>query len=329
MVNARLRGFYATALTRLLLDEGFEIVQLSPEAQRRFGLDENSEQYDVTVHDRPDLQGVEARGSVKALEELRSALWRHLLDAVMRSHPATWQRSSGPPSGAMGSMDVEFPSLSKSRLDELRSRVVPTLSRHHFYRAAGGEFASAVAMAEKLLEAGRSREEVESLLKETVERLYPVEADRVGVQHVKLNGTVLELGLGVIESYDEAESTLRLRRSLRPGGLLDGLGLAKQTGDYAVTELKLGAWSLRTKYYSKGGCLKGSYLNVNTPVELYPAAVRYVDLELDVVVTPDGQVEVLDLERLEGAAESGVVSPRLVEAAKRELKRLLASLGLR
>jgi len=323
MVKVRLRGVYATALTRLLLDEGFEIVQLSPEAQRRFGLGESPYAYDVTVHDRPDLQGIEARGSSGALGELRAALRRQLFDAITRAHP-TWQGVSAPSREATGFLDVEFPAPSKARLDELRSRVVSTLSRHHFYRAAGGSVASAVEMAEKLLEAGRSPAEVEALLEETVSREYPVEGDVIGIQHARLSGATLDLGRALIESLDEAESTLRLRRSLRPGGLYDGLGARKEEGDYAVTDAKLGAWSLRTRYFSKAGGLKGAYVNLNTPVELYPKAIRYVDLELDVAVTVYGDVHVLDEERLEKAAEEGVISPELLEAVRREEQRLLA-----
>jgi len=323
MVKVRLRGVYATALTRLLLDEGFEIVQLSPEAQQRFSLGEKPYPYDVTVHDRPDLQGVEARGSVRALEELRSALRRQLLDAVVRAHPGAWEGSSTHPSEAKGFLDVEFPALSKAKLDEFRSRVVPTMPKHHYYRAAGGNLASAVAMAEKLLLAGRSREDVEDLFEETVRREYPMDGDHVGIQHVKLNGAVLDLGRALVESYDEKEPMLRLRRPLRPGGLYDGLGVRKEEGDYAVTEAKPGAWSLRTRYFSKGGALKGTYVNLNTPVELYPNAIRYVDLEVDIALTPQGEAQLLDEEKLEKAAEQGVVSRELVEAAKRELQRLL------
>ncbi|MEM2904445.1 MAG: DUF402 domain-containing protein [Candidatus Bathyarchaeia archaeon] len=323
MVKVRLRGVYATALTRLLLDEGFEVVQLSPEAQRRFGLGENPYPYDVTVHDRTDLQGVEARGSLEALEEFRSALTRHLLDVVVRAHPSSWEPSFRSPREARGLLDIEFPAVSKRRLDEFRSRVVPTLPKHHYYRAAGGNLASAAAMAEKLLVAGRSAEEVQALLEETIRPEYPAEDDPVGIQHVKLRGPTLDLGRAVLEAYDEGRAELRLRRTLRPGGLYDGLGVRKEEGDYAVTDVKLDAWSLRTRYFSKGGALKGAYVNLNTPVELYPTAIRYVDLEVDLTVTAEGDVHVVDEERLDEAAEKGVITEELAEAAKRELERLL------
>jgi predicted RNA-binding protein associated with RNAse of E/G family len=50
---------------------------------------------------------------------------------------------------------------------------------------------------------------------------------------------------------------------------------------------------------------------LNTPVEVYPNAIRYVDLEVDICIRPDGTVKVLDMEKLEKALENQVISQRL------------------
>lgn len=83
-----------------------------------------------------------------------------------------------------------------------------------------------------------------------------------------------------------------------------------------------------TRYFSRGGRFKGAYVNLNTPVELYPSKVRYVDLEVDICVWPGGEVRVLDEELLERAAAEGVVSDGLVEVVRRETEALLARFGV-
>ncbi|NIQ05376.1 MAG: DUF402 domain-containing protein [Candidatus Korarchaeota archaeon] len=40
--------------------------------------------------------------------------------------------------------------------------------------------------------------------------------------------------------------------------------------------------------------LKGIYVNINSPIELYKNGVGYYDLEVDVVLTRNGNVKVLD-----------------------------------
>jgi len=44
--------------------------------------------------------------------------------------------------------------------------------------------------------------------------------------------------------------------------------------------------------------------------------VRYIDLEVDVCIRPDGETKVLDMEKLEKALEKGVVSQTLFEKVK-------------
>ncbi|MEM2936600.1 MAG: ribonuclease E/G, partial [Candidatus Bathyarchaeia archaeon] len=322
-----IRGIYSTALTKLLLDQGFDIVQPSVAIKERFGLKERDEPPDLDVYDRPDRQGVHALGREEALNAFISTLKSLLLDVIVRRWkvapegiykglvkgvdptarsilvdigPATgrstnresrspkqgciivqvegrmaktkepiltteikipgkyavlvpgrgvkisrkiqgWQARSrlnklgeelAPPGwgilwrtaasgqspgtlrdevinltkkgqsileraeglGAPAALweeirfaDVEFPALSKEGLDEARGSVASTLRRHHFYKACGGRFSAALEMAEGLLERGRSRGEVESLFRQTVEADYPIEGSIIGVEHVKLD----------------------------------------------------------------------------------------------------------------------------------------------
>jgi len=56
-LKAKVRGIYATALTRLLLENGFEVVQPSQAIKSRFGIADNNEPPDLKVKDKHDLQG--------------------------------------------------------------------------------------------------------------------------------------------------------------------------------------------------------------------------------------------------------------------------------
>jgi Ribonuclease G/E len=215
-------------------------------------------------------------------------------------------------------MDVEFPSASKRKMDELRASATPTLSGHHFYKSCEGKVSVALEMAENLLEKGQNKDEVEELFKQQILYEFPEVGSMVDVEHVKLSGLVLRLGQATIESLDDEQ--IKYSRTMRCDGFYDGLGIQKEAGDIAMSETKNGKWYIITKYFSKSGELKGTYINLNTPVEVYPKTIRYVDLEVDVCIQPDGNVKVLDMEKLEKALEKGVLSRALFEKVKEKVK---------
>jgi len=84
LARARVRGIYSTALTKLLLDNDFEIVQPSTKIKRRFNLEENRELPDLVIYDRRNRQGVYARGKAEAKDMFCSILRSHLDDVVIR-----------------------------------------------------------------------------------------------------------------------------------------------------------------------------------------------------------------------------------------------------
>ncbi|MFQ6073758.1 MAG: ribonuclease E/G, partial [Candidatus Bathyarchaeia archaeon] len=84
MARARVRGIYSTALTKLLLDNDFEIVQPSAKIRERFNLEESWELPDLVVYDRRDRQGVYARGKAEATDVFCSILRSHLDDVIIR-----------------------------------------------------------------------------------------------------------------------------------------------------------------------------------------------------------------------------------------------------
>jgi predicted RNA-binding protein associated with RNAse of E/G family len=100
------------------------------------------------------------------------------------------------------------------------------------------------------------------------------------------------------------------------GGTYDGLGVAKEAGDEAVTTLAEGRWWYPTVYRNDEGDHKGTYVNVCTPIEVFPTAVRYVDLYVDVVKHADGRVERLDDDELADAIDRSAVEPELGRRAR-------------
>jgi len=337
MFKVKIRGIYATALTKLLLDyknilgnqtsselldNSFTLVQPSATVRERFELKENDEFPDLEVYDRQDKQGVQASGTAEAVNAFTSILQSCLDDVVVR-------KGEAPAAILEGSryVDVEFPALSKEKLDEIRGSVTPTLEGHHYYKACGVNISSALDMAEKLLEKGGSREEVEKLLKQTIRAKYPIVGSLIEMEHVKLHGDAFNLGKAVIEAFDHHRSLIRFRRVFKKKGIYDGLKTEKTPGDYAVTEAKIGEWHFKTRYFAKDGRYKGTYINLNTPIELYPYGIRYVDLEVDVCVWPNGRVKKLDEKKLKEATAEGIITPKLARIVKEKLQGIIKGLN--
>jgi len=459
-LKAKVRGIYTTALTKLLLENGFEVVQPSQAIKSRFGISDNNEPPDLKIKDKHDLQGVVALGKKEAVQAFKAILQATLEDVITREWnvsvdgiykglvvgeddrnlyvkienktvgvlskneapaekqgeilvqverkhmgrktpmlttqlkivgdcailapnirggvslkirdvvkraelyalgkklaPEGWgiiwrEPAAHKPKEALENevavlvekakilaerasstsapsllleglqfMSVEFPCVSKRKLDALRALIAPTLEGHHFYKSCGGRVSAALEMAEKLLEKGQNLEDVKRLFEEQTAADFPVEGLMVEVEHVKLSGAVFRLGQAVLETLSGDE--IRYCRTIKADGYYDGLGTVKEAGDMAVSQTKPGEWHITTNYYSKDGAWKGAYININTPVEVYPKALRYVDLEVDVCVRPDGETKVLDMEKLGEALEKGLISQPLYERVKAEVEKVI------
>ena len=84
----------------------------------------------------------------------------------------------------------------------------------------------------------------------------------------------------------------------------------------AVTKFVEGRWWYATVYRGDDGTRRGTYVNVCTPVEVFPDAVRYVDLHVDVVKGPDAEVRRVDDDELDAAVAAGDISEPLAEQAR-------------
>ncbi len=199
---------------------------------------------------------------------------------------------------------------SRFALDDARRAVTATLPGHHRIKAAGGTASAAVDFAEAVCDPGG-----EFPFGAVAASFGPAAGDRLALAHGKPDGRLLTLGRGTVTDLD-ADGSLTLERRMGAGGSYDALGTPKEAGDVAVTKLREGRWWYPTTYRDAEGSSKGTYVNVCTPVELFPDRARYVDLHVDVIRRPDGEVAVVDEAELAAAVEEGLVSEPLAEKAR-------------
>ncbi len=213
---------------------------------------------------------------------------------------------------------MEFSSVDKARLDEIRDAVLPTSPLHHSIKSLGDETLGAIIdYVEEVLRIDRGPRALlgKGLLNYIASRL---EGRRVTIEHVKLDGRVARLGPGHVREVrvDDDGLVVRLERVVRSPGVYDGLGVEKEPGDTIETVIDTRSWTVTHRYYSQSGEHKGTYININTPPEVTPQRIRYIDLAVDVVKKPDGSVEVIDVEELKRYVEAGVVPEKLVDKIK-------------
>ncbi|MCU4751063.1 DUF402 domain-containing protein [Halobacteria archaeon AArc-curdl1] len=198
-------------------------------------------------------------------------------------------------------------------LDDDRRAVETTMPGHHRIKAGSRSASAAVDFAEAVSSDLTGEDPFPFA---AVSRQFgPVEGDRLSLGHGKPDGRLITLGSGEVTEWD-TDGSLTLERSMRGGGTYDALGVPKAEGDVAITKLREGRWWYPTTYKSADGTTKGTYVNVCTPVELFPDCARYVDLYVDVIRQTDGTVEIVDLDELEAAVADGLVSDALAEKAR-------------
>jgi len=206
---------------------------------------------------------------------------------------------------------VWFGRESRFALDEDRRAVVTTLPGHHRIKAGSEAASTAVDFAEAL-----DATVPGFPFGAVTEQFGPVEGDAVRIAHGKPDGAAYDLGRGTVTERRPAEERVEVERELGGGGTYDGLDVEKAAGDVAVTTFREGRWWYPTTYRSADGELRGTYVNVNTPVEVFPDTVRYVDLFVDVLKWPDGDVAVVDTDELAAAVEAGTVPEPVADRAR-------------
>ncbi|KAA9399892.1 DUF402 domain-containing protein [Haloarcula sp. CBA1130] len=203
---------------------------------------------------------------------------------------------------------------SRFALDEARREVTATMPGHHRVKAGDRAASAAVDYVEALcgdLETG----ETDFPFAVTARQFGPQVGGSLSLGHGKPDGRLITLGDGEVQSVDD-DGTVTIEREMSAGGTYDALGVPKEAGDIAETKVKEGRWWYPTVYRDSDGEKKGTYVNVCTPVEVFPDTARYVDLHVDVVKHADGAVERVDDDELDAAVERGHVPEPLAERAR-------------
>jgi len=313
--RVKIRGSYSTAITRLLLDHEYPVVDPSPKICERFGLAVDNAPADVKIHDKNDRQGIELIGEPERVTQFFTFLQEHLTDVVLLQLETLEE-----PDNLVKAM-IEFPADSKRALDEARSAVCSTLLRHHRLRVIDSHkldvFEDSLA---------RHPERRTLLEQQSFREMIMLPLERGGVfrlEHIRPTGRRIRPREGIIVEADEDH--IIFKRSFS-AGRYDGLDLPIEKGDYGLTEIREGSWSVRHAYFSREKTLKGEYFNINTAVELYPYGARYMDLEVDVIRRAGEQPIMIDRERLSILVHEGRISKALETKALQIAEELMQSL---
>ena len=208
---------------------------------------------------------------------------------------------------------VWFGRESRFSLDEARRSVTSTMPGHHRIKAGSGSASVAVDFVETICDGIGGDDEFP--FGAVTRGFGPVGGDRLELGHGKPDGRLISLGTGELTEWSE-DGSVTLEREMRGGGTYDALDTPIEEGDVAVTKLREGRWWYPTTYRDEDGNSKGTYVNVCTPVELFPKSARYVDLYVDVIRHADGTVEVVDQDELAEAEREGLVDEELAAKAR-------------
>ena len=207
---------------------------------------------------------------------------------------------------------VWFGRESRAGLDDARRTATATMPGHHRVKAGSADASAGVDLAEALCEPAPDAEFPFAVV---TDAFGPREGDALRIDHGKPDGRLITLGEGTVTGVDP-DGAVTVEREMSGGGTYDGLGVERVAGDVAETSLKEGRWWYPTTYRGRDGTVRGTYVNVCTPVEVFPDAARYVDLHVDVVKRPDGTVERVDDDELDAAVADGHVPEALAEKAR-------------
>lgn len=209
---------------------------------------------------------------------------------------------------------VWFGRASRFALDTQRREATTTMPGHHRIKA-GSEAASAgVDFAEAVCAETAEIDDAAFPFTAVTDSFGPTVGDSVEINHGKPDGRCFSLGSGTVTDRDSESITVT--RELSGGGSYDGLDVERSDGDTATTTFTEGRWWYPTVYRTQDEELIGTYVNICTPIECFPDAVRYVDLHVDVLKHADGTIERVDDSELAAAVDAGDIREPLAEKAR-------------
>jgi len=108
----------------------------------------------------------------------------------------------------------------------------------------------------------------------------------------------------------------------------DRLGLISK-GTRSREYYWLDRWYNVFEFEEPAGGLRNFYCNISMPPTFGNDLLEYTDLEIDVVVWPDGQIEILDRDEFEVVCSVNRFSKEIMEKVESTLDELLSSIGRR
>ncbi len=255
-----------------------------------------------------------------SLDAMAAALERanDRADAVMQAVAAADGDSPGRIAAPVSAAWLWFGRESRFELDSIRRRVGTTMAGHHRIKAATNAASAAVDFVEAICGADAapgSDGGTEFPFGVVTRQFGPGSGDPISIRHGKPAGRTITLGRGEVTEYDP-DGSITVEREMSGGGTYDALGIERVSGDIATTTFREGRWWYPTVYRSADGERRGTYVNVCTPVEIFPRSVRYVDLHVDVVKGPGGEVRRVDDDELDAAVAAGTVPDPLAARAR-------------
>ena len=240
-------------------------------------------------------------------------------DALAGADPPA-EAAPGPYWTGLATTACWFGRETRFALDAERRSVTATMAGHHRIKAATDAASAAVDLVEAVCggpgaDATGDDGTDDFPFDAVAGQFGPAEGDSLRIGHGKPDGRLIVLGSGEVTER-RADGTVVLEREMSPGGTYDALGVDRRAGDVATTKFTEGRWWYPTVYRGEDGDRRGTYVNVCTPVEVFPETVRYVDLHVDVVKHADGTVERVDDDELDDAVEAGEVPPALAAKAR-------------
>ncbi len=217
----------------------------------------------------------------------------------------------------------------KLKMDEHRRKTCKTIQYHHSFKSGfnpqSQKFEMIVDFNEYLLEKFPEEEQrINSSFIEFIHEKYFQKDIYIPINHQKILFKVGSLSPGkIIEKSEKTPFELKVKRGFKSGGHYDGLNIPIEKGDYALVHFIEGEWSYKNEYFDRNDSFKGAYYNINTPIEIRPTEIHYLDLEVDVVEYNDGRKEVIDKELFNTLYEHQIISKETYERANQEISRIL------
>ncbi|MDZ7688218.1 MAG: DUF402 domain-containing protein [Halobacteriales archaeon] len=201
----------------------------------------------------------------------------------------------------------------RSVYDEARAEQTTTVPGHHRLKATSKTASAGVDIAEAVVEDADPTDDMPFGV--MTRRFGPQEGDQIEISHGKPDGRFPSLGRGEVVEVDAEDREVVVERRITSSGTYDALGVEREDGDIARTRFEEGARAYATVYESAEGEKKGTYVNICTPLEIFPDAVRYVDLHVD-VVNVDDETRTVDEEELADAVEEELVPEETAAEAR-------------